>query len=298
MKRSLSWVILIILFNRCAFNSVFFQPSKIPANAKKITLRTASDSMVVHFNEQHQPLIKRLGKDTASVDYTIESVVFNSTSGNKLNGWLIKPKSKKVLATLLHLHGNGGNLLSQFLAITPMVTYGFQVFMFDYSGYGFSEGKPTRQVVLNDALSALDYIKSLPDIAGTKVVIYGQSMGGHLAAVVGEKRQNEIDGLVLEAAFSSYKDIGAHYLPILGRLIVKEGYSAKKSIQRYHKPLLIIHSQEDKVVPFYMGKRLDMAANKPKEFYPINKCHICGPDFYADSISVKIKQMLDSAKEN
>ncbi|HWZ36277.1 MAG TPA: alpha/beta hydrolase, partial [Mucilaginibacter sp.] len=71
------------------------------------------------------------------------------------------------------------------------------------------------------------------------------------------------------------------------------GYSAKRSIQQYHKPVLIIHSTEDEVIPFSQGQKLFAKANQPKEFYEIKKCHICGPTFYPNEISGKINKMLN-----
>jgi fermentation-respiration switch protein FrsA (DUF1100 family) len=164
--------------------------------------------------------------------------------------------------------------------------------MFDYSGYGFSEGKLSRKNILADANSALTYVKSRSDVNRKKLIIYGQSLGGHLAAVVASKREKEIDGLVIEGAFSSHKDIAANTAGVLGRLLVKEDYSAYKSIQKYKKPVLIIHSIEDKVIPFRMGKKLYDRANAPKEFFEIRECHICGPQYYADSIANRIIGIL------
>ena len=166
-------------------------------------------------------------------------------------------------------------------------------FMFDYSGFGFSEGKPTRVHVLADALAALDYIKTRQDVNNTKLVIYGQSLGGHLSAVVAAKRENDISGLVIEGAFSSHKDIGGHMVPFFGKLFVKQGYSAIKSIKNFHKPLLVIHSTEDQTIPFYMGKKIFDNANQPKEFYEVKKCHICAPIFFTEEIADKIKKMLN-----
>ncbi len=284
---------LSLFLTACSFNKVFLQQTKMGASTKRLAFRTASDSVVVFFSgENHQPVFTRNGKDTIDMGFTIESVIFKSADGNMLNGWFLKPKNTTAAITLLHFHGNAGFLLSQYNAIAPLLNKGFQIFMFDYSGFGFSEGKATRKNVLTDALSALDYIKTRPEIKDTKLVIYGQSLGGHLAAVVVAKRQSQIDGLVIEGAFSSHKDIASYEIPFLGRILVKQGYSAVKSIQSFHKPLLVIHSTEDQVVPFYMGKKIFEKANSPKEFYEVKKCHICASTYYTEEISQKIKAML------
>ncbi len=291
------WKAVIVLFSlfvsSCSFNKMFFQPSKVPPVVKRMSMVSLADTTVVFFSgENHQPTFTNNGKDTIDLGFTIESVMFKSKSGNNLNGWLLKPKNTEAAITLLHIHGNGGFLLSQYGAISSLLKNGFQIFMFDYSGFGFSEGEATRNNALADALSALDYIKAREEAKATKLVIYGQSLGGHLSAVVAAQRQSEIDGLVIEGAFSSHKDIAANVVPVIGRIFVKQGYSAVKSIKEFHKPLLVIHSTEDQEIPFEMGRKIFENANAPKEFYEVKKCHICAPMYYADEISEKIKKMV------
>lgn len=300
MIRLLQFFCCAIFLSSCSFNKLFLVPYKIPADAKYAKLpRKNGDTTKIYFNgEVHQPVFTNNGKDTIQNKYTIESVIFTSKSGNKLNGWFIKSKDVTADITLLHFHGNAGNLFYQYNAMVPLLEKGFQLFMFDYSGFGFSEGKATRENVLMDAHSALDYIKTREEIKGTKLVIYGQSLGGHLSAVVAKDRQAEIDALVIEGAFSSHHDVATFFvrrLVLLGsiaRVVVRDGYSAKRSIKGYKKPVLVIHSTEDETVPFYMGKRIYKKANVPKEFYQIDKCHICGPIYYTDEIALKIRKML------
>ncbi|MFO7656688.1 MAG: alpha/beta hydrolase [Bacteroidales bacterium] len=286
-------ILTITLLTACSFDKMYLQPTKVPADAKGITLKSVTDTTIVLFcADTYQPTFLKNGKDTIAFDFTIESVVFESSNGNKLNGWVLKPKNEIPTTTLLHFHGNAGLIISQFQAIAPLIKYGFQIFVFDYSGFGFSEGKATRKNVLIDANSVLSYVKTRPDIKHTNIVIYGQSLGGHLAAVVAEQRQSDIAGLVIEGAFSSHKDIAAKTSGIFGRILVSEKYSAYKSIRTFRKPVLVIHSTEDEVIPYKMGQKIFDNANAPKEFYEIKKCHICGPEFYTDSISQKIKNML------
>lgn len=302
-KTTMTYKILILILTisfltACSFNKMYLQPTNLPPippdkDKVSITTKTKNDTTLIEFNTKTlQPTFLKNGKDTITFDFTIESVVFESSNGNKLNGWVLKPKNEIPTITLLHFHGNAGFLISQYQAMTPLIKYGFQIFVFDYSGFGFSEGKATRKNVLIDANSALSYVKSRSDIKDTKLVIYGHSLGGHLSAVVAEQRQSDIDGLVIEGAFSSHKDIAAETAGIFGRILVSEKYSAFKSIKTFTKPVLVIHSTEDEVIPFKMGQKIFDNANAPKEFYEIKKCHMCGPDFYADSISQKIINML------
>src|SRR5690606_21599963 len=104
----------------------------------------------------------------------------------------------------------------------------------------------------------------------------------------------EVSGVVLEGAFSSYKDIAARKLPVLGSLFTKEEYSAVKSVQVINTPLLIIHSIEDNLVPYKMGQKIfNYAKSKRKKFLTIKGCHICGPQIYADTISKEIRHLVD-----
>jgi hypothetical protein len=284
----------LVLLSSCSFNGMFLQPTRLPANAKKMSIKTKTDTTLIAFDSiTRQPTFYSVKKEPVLLDFDIESVVYTSSNGHQLNGWMMKPKGQQPGITILHLHGNAGFLLSQYGAMSPLLKNGFQIFVFDYSGFGFSEGKATKKNVLTDALSTLDYVKGREDVKGTKLVLYGQSLGGHLSAVVAAQREKDIDALVIEGAFSSHKDIAAATVPVLGRIVVKQGYCAKCSIKEYHKPLLVIHSTEDETVPFKMGQTIYKAGNDPKEFYEIKKCHICGPAYYPDEISEKIKKMLN-----
>src|SRR5690554_2949549 len=235
----------------------------------------------------------RCGRDWSSdVCSSDLSVFFTSKSGHKLNGWMLKPKDIHPKATILFFHGNSGDLVRTHWSMTLLLQEGFQVFAIDYSGYGLSEGKAKRKHLLNDGNAAVDYLISREDVKGKKVIIYGQSLGGHLASVVATNNQDKIDALVIEGAFSSHKDIGKEFAGFLGKWLVKEMYSAKASLPGFTKPFLVIHSTEDEIIPFYMGKDLYNVANEPKTFYEIDGCHICGSRLYAEEIANKIFDLV------
>ncbi len=292
--------LLMILTYSCEFNKLFYSPIKIPKKAKGETIVNpkTNDSTIIKFSsENHQPLFLKTYKDTIDLGFQIESVVFKSESGNKLNGWILKNNNNIIYPiTIFHLHGNGGNLFSQYQLISKLVGKEFQVFMFDYSGYGFSDGNPTRKNLKDDALSALKYLKNRKDLNKTKIVIYGQSLGGNLASKIAN--EFDVDGLVLEGAFSSHKNIAAEKIKIpFVRLLIKEGYSTTKELKKYHKPVLIIHSTDDQTVPFAMGKNNFRNANQPKYFLEIKKPHLYGTIYYTDSIANKIKKMISTSTE-
>lgn len=285
---------LLTTFSSCNFNSVIFGPWKNAPSSRNFSWKQGNDTIHLSFNgSNYQPTYIRNQKDTIKFDFSIESVVFKSANGNLLNGWFLIPKNKQNNITILHLHGNAGNLSSQLNTISPLVKQGFQVFMFDYSGYGYSEGSPSKENILVDANSAFDYLKNREKLKKDKFVIYGQSLGGCIGVVLGEQRQKEIDGLIIEGAFTSYKGMASNYLPVIGSSLIAQDYSAISSIEKFHKPILIIHSKEDQVIPFKMGKELYEKANNPKEFFEINGFHICGAINYPNEIALKIRHLVN-----
>ncbi len=290
----------IVCLSSCSFSKSFYKPTKLDQNLDLITATdrdNKNDTILLHFaGSEHKLSMTDTKNNPKNLSYTISSHQFTSADGNNIYGWFVQPVSgKPARTTMLFLHGNGGNIIYQIPLVLALVKQGLQVFMVDYSGYGFSTGKPNRKHVLADADAALDYMLSMHGVTGTKIVVYGQSLGGHLSATVAMQNERKIDGLVMEGAFSTHKQIAAHMLGgfgFLAKILVKEQYTALRSIKNYHKPLLVIHSTEDEIVPFAMGKHIYDAANSPKAFYEIKHRHIQGPLFYADSIVGKINRMV------
>ena len=225
------------------------------------------------------------------IPFHLESILFENRSGDTLNAWLIEPRENANNTLLYFLHGNAGNIVFNSGLALPFVEKGYRVFILDYSGFGFAQGKSTRKNLLTHANDGLEFIVNRLNY--THLLLYGQSLGGHLAAVVGAQNQEKIDGIAIEGAFSSHSDIAANMVPVLGRVFTREMYSGKKHIKKFTKPVLIIHSTEDETIPFELGKKLYDAANEPKEFYPIEKKHVRGPIYYSDSIVSKMKRMTD-----
>lgn len=278
----------------CSFNTLFLAPLKNPKTATSFKWKKGNDSIYLKITgDNFQPTFIKNKKDTINFDFTIESIIIKSKNKNNLNAWFLKPKNSKATITLLHLHGNSGNLFTQYEKIAPLIKNGFQILMFDYSGYGYSEGEADRANIVDDAISSFDYMISREDTKNTKIVIYGQSLGGNLAVKIASLTQKDIDGVVIEAGFKSYKKIANHFAPIVGGIIVRESINAKKLIKKNYKPLLVIHSPEDNVVPFSNAEAIYKNANQPKTFMETRNCHICGPKNYSDEIATKIKVMLN-----
>ncbi|MDG1331887.1 MAG: alpha/beta hydrolase [Crocinitomicaceae bacterium] len=293
--RSISLLaLLFLIISSCALNKTFLHPWDLSKDDQvSAYVPQVDDTLTLGFNDDYSTKITNSsGEEETKLPYTIETIFFENRSGDSLYAWFMEPKENYNGTTIYFLHGNAANLAYQIVFAAPFVEAGYQVFIFDYSGFGFSQGESTRKVVKNDATDGLNYLMSREDIKYDHLLIYGQSLGGHLSVVIANENQDKIDGLVTEGAFSSHSDIAADVVPVLGRIFTREMYSAEKNIVDFKKPILIIHSTEDERIPYDQGERLFELANEPKEFYSIDKLHIRGPLFYADSITAKMARMV------
>jgi uncharacterized protein len=293
MFRFTSLTFVAFLVASCSLNKTFLHPFPLKIDdSLSAFIPEANDTLTLRFNADSSARIVNSLGETPDLPYSLENIFFKNRSGNKLNAWLFKPIENYNGTTIYFLHGNAANIAYQYLLATPFVNAGFQVFIIDYSGFGFSEGKATRKAVYQDATDGLNYLITSEQIKYDHLLIYGQSLGGHLSVVIANENQDKIDGLVTEGAFSSHKDIAAESVPFLGRIFTREMYSAEKNIRDFKKPILIIHSTEDTRIPFSHGERLIELANEPKELFVIDKEHIRGPLYYADSITAKMARMI------
>lgn len=246
----------------------------------------------------YAPYTKIVNTPDTSI-YNVEEINFKASDGKILNGWFLKPKTKTIVATVLQLHGNGGNISYQYQFAAPLIKAGFQVMVFDYEGYGKSEGKPSQEKVLDDGIQAVHYCKNREDVKGTKLILFGQSLGGHLSCVVAAKEQANLDALVVEAAFTGHERMavyvgGQHSAPKwLAKMLVPSKYNAIDYIDKVMIPKLIIHSTEDETCPFFMGKELYEKAIEPKSFWEIKGGHIQASHLYGEEF---VKRFMDLIK--
>ncbi len=283
--------IMATLFSSCSMSSTFHHPSKMP-KLENYSFVINNDSLRIKYTKNNQIIFFDKNKDTVNTNYNIVNEYFVSENGNKLNGWMLKPRGEKPSTTILQFHGSGGNLIFHHNIIAPLVEQGFQIFIFDYSGYGLSEGKATRKNIEIDAYSAFEHFINKPEVQGTKLILYGQSYGGYLATIIGAENQEKIDAMVIEAAFTSHKAEAVYTVPIIGYMVKNGKTTTSKKIKEYYKPLLIIHSIDDKRTPFRMGEEIYKNANEPKELFKIEKGHLEALKYHSEEIGFKIKNMI------
>lgn len=195
-----------------------------------------------------------------------EPVWFNSADGTRLNGWFFESKSKPAIATIIFFHGNGGNITNVGWMGQRFAKHGFNVLLFDYRGYGASEGVAANEADLYaDGDAAVAFVKSRgfrPD----EIVLYGQSLG---TAVVSDiATRGRFGAVVLESGFSSASSLATSALPWLPRwlhFLGRNRFESARKLANVRSPILIAHGEPDRTIPTAEGRLLFAAANEPKK---------------------------------
>ncbi len=232
----------------------------------------------------------------------IEDAHFEADDGTKLHGWYVPHENPR--AVILFCHGNGGNITHR--ADTLRILHdrvGASVLIFDYRGYGRSEGKPNERGVLADARAARRWLAQREGISKDgiskdgetrKIVLMGRSLGG--AVAVDLAATDGARALVLESTFTSIPDMAAEVYPWLPvRRLVRTKLDSLGKIGAYRGPLLQSHGDADSIVPFELGQRLFEAANEPKQFVTLEGFdhNDFQPSTYYDKLTEFLDQLPD-----
>ena len=191
-----------------------------------------------------------------------QTVRFRASDGTQLEGWWIPCRNAR--ATVVYCHGNAGNRSEDARWAPFFARQRMNVLLWDYRGYGGSEGRPSEDGLRRDAQAAFD--AAAESAPGLPVILYGHSLGGAVAAGLAQDRPAA--GLILEGTFASARDMAARLYPawpvapfLSVRFDTAAGTAALSGL-----PKLIGHSPDDDVVPFQSGRTLHAAAAAPKVF--------------------------------
>lgn len=215
---------------------------------------------------------RAIDKTPATYGYRYEDVTFPGLDGVKLNGWFLPAASvAKAKGTIVFSHGNAGALGHHFGFVSWLVNAGYQVFMYDYRGFGKSEGEITRLGVVSDVEAAFRYVKTRPDVDATRLISYGHSLGGASSiSALGRKKIAGVRAVISFASFASYRDMAKKVAGEFGAGVVTDELSPRDFVARISPvPLLIVHGKSDGVVPFSQSEILFENAREPKTFMPI-----------------------------
>ncbi len=199
-------------------------------------------------------------------DLEFEDVHVQSADGTRLHGWYFPCDNPR--AVVLFSHGNAGNLSHR--AETAQVLrqrVGVSVMLYDYRGYGRSEGRPSEKGILADGRAARTWLANRAGLSPDEVVLMGRSLGG---AVSVDLAQDGARALVLESTFTSIPEVAAlHYRWLPLRFLLRTRFDSLAKINSYRGPLLQSHGNADGLVPYAIGRRLFEAANEPKQFFTV-----------------------------
>ena len=224
--------------------------------------------------------------ERAGLEY--RDIELHAADGTRLHAWWLPAKAGvAVKGTVLHLHGNGGNLAWHLGGVHWLPEQGYQVLMLDYRGYGLSEGKPRLPEVYQDIDAAFVWLEQEPEVQGRPLILLGQSLGGALAVhylAEHSEGRSALQSMVLDGVPASYRDVARYALstswltwPLQVPLswLVPDAYSAINSIDQLEGlPLLIYHSVDDTIVPLSNGRRLYQAARPPRVFQATRGAHV------------------------
>ena len=207
--------------------------------------------------------------DDAGMPY--ETVRLDTDDGETLHGWWI-PTPDVSRGTLLFFHGNAGNISGRLESVQQFHQLGLNVLIVDYRGYGQSTGAPSEEGIYNDASACWQYLTDERGIPAGDIVVFGRSMGGGPATWIASRHRP--GAVILESVFTSVPDVGAHHYPFLPvKTLATNQFDNASRVGAINAPLLSIHSRNDRVVPFELGRQVYEAAPAPKRFLEIEGGH-------------------------
>lgn len=203
-----------------------------------------------------------------------KDLTLTTSDGVAINAWYIP--SPRARATVLFSHGNAGNIGNRLESIAIMHALGLNVFVYDYRGFGRSNGSPDEEGTYRDAEAAWEYLVTSEGIPPTSIMLWGRSLGAAIAVELATRKK--AGALVVESGFTSIAAMAKVVLPYLpADLLVRHRYATIEKIPSVTIPTLFIHSPDDETIPFVQGRELHARATvASKEFLAISGSHNTG----------------------
>lgn len=188
-----------------------------------------------------------------------QEVMLTSGDGEKLIAWFVAPRGDKPV--VLYFQGNAEGLVARVDRFTWLTADGTGLLALCYRGYGGSTGTPTEDGLIRDAVAAYDFARAR--YPAGRIVLFGKSLG--TAVAVALAAGHEVAGMILDAPFSSAAEVGAAVYPFAPvRWFMKDKFHSDERIGRVSAPLLVLHGEQDRIVPIRFAERLFALAREPK----------------------------------
>jgi len=197
----------------------------------------------------------------------LEEVWFQTQDGLRLFGWYVPATG--LPAVLLWCHGNAGNIIHRLENLAALHRMGLSVFLFDYRGYGRSEGMPSEPGLYQDARAAYEVLAKAKQVPPERIVLFGRSLGAAVAGTLAG--QQPAAGLILESAFPSVEALARyHYWGLPMHWLVGAEFNLADRLRQLRLPVLVVHGDRDSLVPLRLGQAVFDAANSPKDLYVVH----------------------------
>ena len=197
----------------------------------------------------------------ADAGLTYDDVELTTDDGQRLHGWWVQRRAPGRGHVLL-CHGNAGNVGDRIAHAAVLAAAGFDVLLFDYRGYGSSSGRPDEPGTYRDARAARSWLASRSGVDPARVLYLGESLGGAVALELA--LADPPAGLVLLSAFTSVRDMARLHYRAIPRALVPDAYPSLRRIATLRAPLLVLHGEDDMIVPVEHARALFDAAPAPK----------------------------------
>jgi len=226
--------------------------------------------------------------DENSLNHKIEKIYIPSE--NKLLGWYFKKNEN--YKTLLFFHGNAGRLENRIYKLNHFPKLDLNYLIFAYRGFSGNNGKPTEEGIYKDSRAVINWLDS-KGIKKKDIILYGESLGGAVAIEIAQ--DESYAGIILESPFTSMEKAAKIYYPYLPvKLLLKDKYKTDEKILNVNSPILVMHGEKDKIVPFHMGKKIfDLAKNPKYSFFSNDDDHMMD---YNDLLIQNLKSFVDNLK--
>lgn len=241
-----------------------------------------------------------LAATPAQAGLAYDDVHITSAGGVRLHGWYLPAPADGSGKTLLFFHGNAGNISHRLASLSIFHRLGLATLIIDYRGYGQSEGRPSEAGTYRDAAAAWRYLTADRGTAPGNIILFGRSLGAAVAAH--QAARTPPAALILESAFTSIPDVAADLYPFLPvRWLARIHYPTAANLARVERPVLIVHSRDDEVIPYAHGEALYHAAPGPKTLLTLTGGHnegfLVSRDAYEDGLRAFLARLSPGGSE-
>jgi fermentation-respiration switch protein FrsA (DUF1100 family) len=225
--------------------------------------------------------------------FPYEQVDLPRADGARQFAWVMRHGASDEGSWVLYLHGNAATIASKvnISHYGRLRALGLNVLAPEYRGFGGLDGAPTEAALEADAQAAYDYLRVTRQIAPSRIVIYGWSLGGAVAVNLASRVDQR--AVILEGAPASLVDIGQWRYPFFPvRLLMRNPFDSIEKIERITSPILMLHSPDDDVIPIWEGRRLFNAARSEKTFVEVRGGHLGASEVDAERFYGSIRPFL------